>query len=323
MLTRSFLLILCISSACILSLTSCARLHHTTPAPSKVYSAPIQNGMQTRIIAPFTRVQVDGNIDVTLYTGDSNPRVILHGDANSLPDVETTVSNGLLHVNVGKGYPHFGRVRIEIHTHYLTSFSYHGMGEIVGNNLQSRMLDLSINNKGKTVLQGKIALRKLTISGSGNTKISGVTGHLCQMKISNKAHVQIDGSLDVASLDMEGNSWISLYWMQSRSLKVRARDHAFIQMAGIADLLDVELWDKARFNGRYLRATRAFIKTHDNSVADVCVLKTQHTLASDASNIYFHNLPNMKADFMAYNGSVLDMRDWDTPAIQEYTRYNR
>ncbi len=317
MIMRSFLFVFII-----LSLTGCARMHGTLSAP-KTHSAVMHDGIQTRATAPFTRVQVDGNIDVTLLTGDLNPRVILHGDPRGMQDVEITVKNGLLHINEGKGSPHFGRIRAEIRTHYLTSFAYRGAGEVVGNNLQSRMLDLSINNKGKTVFMGKITLRKLDVSGSGNTQINGITGHKCLIKVSGKAHVQLVGTLDVTSLQMDDNAWISLYWMQSRTLKIQARDHAFIQMAGIADLLDVELWDNARFNGRYLRGTRVFTKTHDNTVADICVLKTQHTLASDNSNIYFHNLPNMKADFMAYDGSVLDMREWDLPVIQEYTQYNR
>ena len=31
----------------------------------------------------------------------------------------------------------------------------------------------------------------------------------------------------------------------------------------------------------------------------------------------------MKADFMAYDGAVLDMRDLGLPFIQEYNQYNQ
>lgn len=316
MFMRSFLFIFLT-----LSLTGCHRSHETPMVPHT--PSLMRGGVQTRVTAPFTHVKVDGNIDVTLYTGDKKSQVILHGDPRSMPDVEVVVRNGFLHINEGKGYPHFGRVRAEIRTHYLSSFAYRGAGDVVGSNLQSRMLDLSINNKSKTMLQGKMALRTLDVEGPGYTQISGITGHMCQIKLKNKAHVELAGIVDVTSLHMEGNGWLSLYWVQSRELRIRARDHAFIQMAGIAQLLDVELWDHARFNGRYLRGTRVFAKTHGNSIADISVLKTQHTLASDSSNIYFHNLPEMKADFMAFNGSVLDMREWDPAFMQEYTRYNR
>ena len=316
MFMRSFSLVFII-----LSLTSCARLHEKPAAP--VARMIMQNGTQTRATPPFTGVKVDGNIDITLYTGDLHPRVVLHGDPRNMPDVKTTVSNGLLHINLGKGYPHFDRVKAEIHTHYLSSFAYHGSGIVFGNNIQSGKLDLSINNKGKTLIQGKIGLNKLVLAGSGSIIINGITGHMCQITLKGKPHVQLAGVIDMTSLNMQGQGWLSLYWLKSRELKIRARDDATIQIAGVTELLDVELWDKAHFNGRYLRGTRVFAKTHDNSVADISVIKTQHTLASDSSNIYFYNLPDMKADFMAYNGSVLDMREWDSPTMEKYTRYNR
>ena len=104
---------------------------------------------------------------------------------------------------------------------------------------------------------------------------------------------------------------------------VRARDQSFIQLAGAVGKLDVELWGKACFRGRYLRADRAFVKTHDVSVAEISAVKRQHTLANDASDIHFYNVSTMKADFMGFDGAVLDMRDLGLPFTQEYTRYNK
>ena len=101
---------------------------------------------------------------------------------------------------------------------------------------------------------------------------------------------------------------LSLYWVKSRELTIRARGKSFIQLAGVVDKLDVELWGQAHFGGRYLRAMRSFVKTHNQSVAEISAVKRQHTLASDTSDIHFYNIPTMKADFMANNGAVLDMR---------------
>ncbi len=294
----------------ILSLTNCTRSHEGSMAPPM------------RASKLFTRVAVNGNIDVTLSTG-SKPRVLLHGDLRSMPDVKIVSKNGTLYVILGKGYPRFGRVRAEIRTGHLTSFEYHGSGKVTANNLQSGMLDLKIDNKGPTTINGKIALRRLLIAGSGDTQISGITGHMCQIQLTGTPKVRLAGVIDITSLKMAGDSQISLYWIKSNVLKIRAKDKAFIQMAGVVETLDLILKDKAHFNGRYLRGKDVFVKTFDQSVADICVINTQHTLASGASNIYFHNLPKMKADFMARNGSVLDMREWETPNLKEYTRYNR
>ena len=103
---------------------------------------------------------------------------------------------------------------------------------------------------------------------------------------------------------------------------MRERGNAFVQLAGIADRLDVELWGNARFRGRYLRANTLFVKTHDSSLAEVSAVKRQHTLASGSSDIHFYNIPQLKTDLMAFNGAVLDMRDWNNPWTQEYNQYN-
>lgn len=306
MFMRSMLLIFFI-----LSLTSCSRPHQTNTTLSLPASKT------------SPRVVVNGNIDVRLYTGEAKPRLLLHGDASSLAAVQVSLHNGLWYINVGKGYPHTGRIQAEIRTRYLTSFAYHGEGTVMADNLQSSMLDLSINNTGKTILLGKFNLRKLLVSGSGFTQISGVTGHGCQIKLTGKPHVRVAGIINVSSLYMAGKSSLSLYWVKSNYLKIRAKDNAFLQIAGTVGTLDLALDDHARFNGRYLRGTDVFVKTFGYAVADICVTKTQHTLASGASNIYFHNLPKMKADFMAWNGAVLDMREWESPELKEYTPYNR
>jgi len=310
MLMRSFSLILIM-----LSLTGCKHSHDTP------YTLP--GAGQKPITESFTRVQVDGDIDVALYTGDMNPRVILKGTPADKARIKLAVKNGVLHIAESKKHPLGDRSLAEIRTHYLTSFTYQGTGTITANNIQSRMLDLSIDNNGDTTLQGNMTLRKVNIAGTGRTQLSGLHGQIIQLKLTGSPHVQLRGDVDATLVNAKGNAWLSLYWVKSNAIKIRARGNAFIQMAGVAELLDVELWDAARFNGRYLRGMRVFTKTHGTSIADISVIRTQHTLASDSSNIYFHNLPEMKADFMAYNGAVLDLREWDSPVLQEYSRYNR
>lgn len=290
--------------------------HHTKETPS-----PIKHGNE-RQIAPFTRVYVSGALNVNLHTGSLKPQVKLSGDPRDLTYLRWNVKDGILRVTLGKGYPHYGQVSVDISTKYLSTFDYHGAGTVTGVDLHSNLLDISIANKGKTLLKGQMNVRKLDIRGSGFTQISGINSRYMQVKLAGKARVQLDGVSNLSSLDMKGAGWLSLYWVKSKALTIRANDTVFFQLAGVAEMLDVELWGKARFNGRYLRSTRSFVKTHDKSEADIVVVKRQHALADDASNIYFYNLPDMKTDLMACNGSVLDRREWDRSFMQEPTRYN-
>ncbi len=273
---------------------------------------------------PFTRVVVDGDIDVTLHTGCARPNLAFRGDVKSISRVQFAVKHGLLTLQLPQSHPrpHPHRVHADICTHYLTHWTYRGTGTVVGSHIRSGMLDATIDNEGSTVLQGQIALRHLTVKGTGFTEINGITGHGLTIRVFGTPRIQLAGIIDVVALNMRGRGWLSLYWLKSQALTIRAHDKAFIQMAGLVDKLDLELWDTARFNGRYLRGKHVFAKTHDRAIADISVTQRQHTLALDSSNIYFHNIPDMKADFMANQGAVLDLREWELPFMEEQTRYN-
>jgi len=290
-----------------LSLTGCIHAPKKMPLPAVAHGVSVP---QIRTLPAFTRVDVRGLINVNLHTGDSASRVMLRGDPRDLTDLKTRVVNGTLYVTLGKGYPHYSQVVVDVYSRYLVGFSYHGRGTVTGTNLNSNGLDLLIDNKGSTSLQGHLVLRKLNVVHSGSTQLIGVSGRDLQATISGTAKVQVVGVVDAASFQVKDHGWLSMYWVKTSSLMVRGKDSGFIQLAGIVDRLDVELWNQAHYNGRYLRAEQAFVKTHNYSLAEISVLKHQHTLASDASNIYFYNIPETSADFMAFSGSVLDMREW-------------
>ena len=303
----------------------CVVLTAGCPRSTDVYSsaAEAQSHQQNRHVSGFTRVYVKGLLNVSLRTGSSHPNVILRGDPRDLAHVVTNVVNGLLQVTLKDGYPQYGDVQVDVNSRYLNSFEYHGTGVITGTQLHTGLLDVLLDNKGKTTLQGQIGLRKLVVQGGGYTEISGVNSPYLLINISGKSIVRLAGVVNLTSLDMNKDGRLSLYWVKSKELIVRGRGKAFIQLAGAVDKLHVELWGASRFNGRYLRAQRAFVKTHNYSVAEISAASRQHTLASDASDIHFYNIPVMKADFMSNAGAVLDMRDLGSPFVQEYNQYNR
>jgi hypothetical protein len=305
----------------ILLLLGCAR----SPIKSSVPGVPlvVKKVTQSRPLPAFNHVAVKGRINVSLHTGYTRPQVILRGDPRDIAHAVTFVRNNTLLVNLSNDYPKFGPVTAEIRSHHLNSFTYEGVGTITGSRLNSSYLDLTITNPGRTSLAGNIYLRKLEVNGPGYVEINGVRAQNLQLSITGKARVKLAGNANISTINLDGDGALGLYWVKSNMLTIRAKGHSYIQLGGIANKLDVELWDNAHFNGRYLRAKRTFAKTHDRSVAEITALDRQHTLATDASDIYFYEIPEMKADFMAYNGSVLDMRDLSDPFVEEYTAYNK
>lgn len=301
------------------SLIGCSRLHHA----STTHPMPQINTNQNQTPAAFTRVNITGTIDVSIHTDAIRPSVIFHGDPRDISHVKWSVTHNELHIDVEKKFPKYGPLHVDVSSRYLVSFIYRGTGTILGSNLHSNSLDLYLKNNGQTMLDGQLGLHHAVFTGSGHSKIQGIRSNSMQLILLGNAHAQLSGVANTTTVRMKGHSWLSLYWVKSNVLKIRLKENVCAQIAGVATTLDVELWDNARFNGRYLRATHGFVQTHGQSEADIAILYAQHTLAHDTSNIYYYDLPDMKADFMAENGSVLDMREWERPFFEESSRYNR
>ncbi len=303
-------------------LSSCAH-HNKASLPAEKAPRPIST-QQTRTMDAFNLVDVQGRININLHTGYKTPQLILRGDPRDLIQVQTKVQNDTLYINLGSGYPQHGEVSVDVRGRFLNKFRYEGAGVVTGNQLNTRFLDLYLANQGTTRLGGSLGIQKLIVKGNGLVQISGVTSYNMQVHLIGSPKVQLNGVINLAELNINGNGWLSMYWVKSSNLLIKAKKSAKIQLAGIANRLEVELWGSAQFKGRYLRAQRSFVKTHDKSVAEISSVNHQSNLATDASDIYYYNIPNTRADFMGFDGSVLDMRDLGNPYLnQEYTRYNK
>ncbi len=316
MLKRYFSLILIV-----FLFTGC--VHHGPKIPPTAVNTSGVSIKQNRPVTAFNQVDVVGRVNVNLHTGYKQPQVILTGDSRDLAQVKTIVTQNTLYIVLGEGYPQFGAVSADIRGRFLNRVHYVGAGVINGNQIHTSLLDLFLANEGTTRLNGSIGLRKLDVIGNGLVQINGINSQNLQVHFKGNPKVQLNGYANFTNLDLEDGGWLSLYWIKSDNLTIRARSASRIQLAGIVNRLDVELWGTSTFKGRYLRAQRTFVKTHDKSVAEISSVNHQSSLATDASDIYYYNLPNTRADFMAFNGSVLDMREWNQPFLKDFDRYNK
>ncbi len=304
-----------------LTLCGCARFHIHAKTTKMTGSTP-QN--QVTYSAPFNRVKIIGRFQVNLHTRKSADSITFHGPQYDLNHVKWYIANHELVVTMEQGYQlKEGLIYLDVNTHHLTSFTYQGSGAVTAQSLSARSLDLSIKNNGPTRLEGDFVLHQALLGGNGVTHIKGAHGQNIELTLTGRTKVQIVGTIQLSRLKMKNNAWLSAHWLKSSILIMRLRDQAYTQLAGSVDFLDVALRDQARFNGRYLRAQRAFVKTQNQSEADIDVVEAQHSLATGTSNIYFYDLPLMRADFMAENGSVLDMREWERPFFKEGSNLNQ
>ncbi len=318
-----------------LLLGGCASFHKTKPLDflSKERVSKPQYARYvsvTRSLPPFVNVNIKLPVNVKLHTGCRTSEVILSGDAHDIPRIGTTVRKQTLYVTLGSLKPHmtkkkivYGPVEIDICMSTIHQFIYRGKGRVVGQNITSNAMEVMLNNSGSTRFEGQINLRKLTIVGAGYTEINGIQSDYLAVYLHGRPKVQLTGvaNMDIVAL---GAPKMSFYWLKAPLFKLRAKGGGgIIQMGGIADRLDVELDGNIRFDGRYIRAKETFVKTHGHAIAYISTALYQHTLAMDASDIYYYTLPLTNSNFMAKNGAVLDMRSWELQLEQPFSSYNK
>lgn len=258
----------------------------------------------------FTKIKINGKIDVNIHTGSNIHKVVFYGAQQDIVSADHGVKYGELFINLDKKAPKYGYMKVDIYMRKLTSFRYNGSGNILATGIKSSCVDVDINNNGNTTLGGSFGLGRAKFSNSGYYKIQGVHGCATNLILMDNAKVNLNGYSNVANLNMGDNSQLNLYWVKSKTIHIKLKDNSRAQLSGVAETFDSEQWDKSLLETRHLMAQNSFVKTHDTSAAYISVVKNQHTLAKDKSNIYFYFLPETQTDFMAKDGSVLDMREW-------------
>ncbi len=296
----------------VLLLAACIHLHKPEPSgltPWSLHKA--SHPTPLKMVSPFNRIKIKGHLNVHIHTGSLRPTLLVHGDPRDVSYLKWSVQNETLRVVLDNAYPKYAPVDIDISTDKLFAIVYQGKGSIEGRGLRSPQLDLMITNKGTTILEGQLNLHKVILAGCQTVYIKGGQSQGMDVTVKKGARVQIIGGSGLNRVQVGGHSWLTVYWVSSSQLHVTLKGSARVQIAGTTNQLDAALYGSSRFNGRYLRAKEAFVKTHDDAVADISVTRIQHTLAVDNSNIYYHEFPLLRTDFMGSNGSVIDLKSWE------------
>lgn len=300
-------------------------------SPKYLEPERVQPTKQVRAVQPFTHVYIEGPFNVQLHTHKNKKHSLtLAGDAVDLSHIQSRVKDGVLYVFVGskKSYIggrelRMGEASLDINVPELHGFTYKGEGEITARHIHSSLLDIWLKNPKRTTFEGRMNIRHLTILDSGTTKIMGINSPDLRMNIKGSPKVELKGKANLRRLDMAGNGALEFYWVNSTDLILRLSGRSHVTLAGKVNRLDGVFTQQSYLSGRYLRVKEAFVRTEDEAVSDIAVVEKQHALARGKSDIYYYNLPLLRTDFMAQNGSILDMRPEALKLVQPHTIYNR
>lgn len=271
----------------------------------------------------FDKLLVDGNIDVELHSNFSKPSVLIKGDLRYLAALTVEVKDHTLVLYAGAGIPASNPVKVIVKGRYINSIRLKTNARIKGDAFKSNYLNIDVKDRAAAHLAGYMMINRINIQDQGRVKLEGVHSKYLEVHLKDKANLTINGKANLAKLNASDHTYFSMAWVDSSNLTSKITGNAYVQLAGVVNKLDVCIYGHAQWNGRYLRSQRTYVKTFDYAVARISAVHKQHTLARDRSNIYFYNLPTYRTDFMANDGSVLDMRNWRQRAWNDYDIYNK
>lgn len=130
---------------------------------------------KVRALAPFTRLRIDGPVDVRLSQAAADQATVV-ADDNIEPLVETAVEGGTLVVRVKRdaGFTTRRAPSVRVDARTLQAVAVNGSGDLSVERFKGDSLGLDVEGSGDVDL-GLVDLKVLTvsISGSGDVRVSG------------------------------------------------------------------------------------------------------------------------------------------------------
>jgi hypothetical protein len=166
-----------------------------------------QKVSQTRTVAAFTAIRVEGAIDAAIQVGGT-PSVTVTIDQNLQPLVSTEVSGGTLVIRT-KDACWTGKGVVEITVPLLRGVSLRGSGDVTVEGGQGELalqvegsgdlrwsgtatrLDASIAGSGDLRLTGTADQAHLSVAGSGDVKASGLTAREADVSVAGSGDVEV------------------------------------------------------------------------------------------------------------------------------------
>jgi hypothetical protein len=124
---------------------------------------------ESRAVASFSKIELSGSPDVEVTVGPATSLTVTSDD-NILPLIETTVSGDTLSIHSKQSYISLHGVNLKITVPEFTGLSVSGSGDIRVQGLTGGDLDASITGSGDVTLKGTTDRLRAKIVGSGDLR---------------------------------------------------------------------------------------------------------------------------------------------------------
>jgi hypothetical protein len=159
---------------------------------------------ETRVVAPFDRIQVDGSINVDVVPGDADKVLVTAGE-HVLDHVETSSSDGVLHLSIRDrgiviGPDPYDDARVQVSSAALQGVRVEGSSDLGLGRIDARELSIEIEGSGGVEANGTVGNLIASIQGSGDADLRELAARTATVSIegSGDAKVNVKDQLDVS-----------------------------------------------------------------------------------------------------------------------------
>ena len=289
-----------------LLISSCA--NRQNPPSQPALEAVIQEERLDKTLNAFTALNISGPFEVKLKQSNRH-QVTLTGPSHLINQIQLEEINEVLLLSL----PYealsgqIAVIRAEISAPHIHEVLLDGTQGFTAEKFDSEVIALKLNNFNYANFSGQLGVRALEITGEGRLTLQGISSQTLNIAASGNSHLELRGMANIGTLTFSDNATVDMYWLDSPQLIIRGSGQAVARLAGIVGVMHADLTQNAYLDARALRTKEAYVKAFDHSNAEITVLDIQNVLASNSSTVYFHKNSGLMNNFMAYEGSVLDV----------------
>ena len=159
---------------------------------------------QTRDLAPYTALDVEGGVNVDIVPGDTQD-VVVTGGKEVIDRVRTVVEDGRLHISIKDhgiviGSDPFDDVRIQVAAGALDTIRVQGAGDLDLGTIDRDKLTILVQGGADIDASGTVDALTLQIEGAGDANLGELEARTAKVRVegAGDAELNVSDELDVA-----------------------------------------------------------------------------------------------------------------------------
>jgi len=280
----------------------------------------------------FREIDIAGDFKVQIVGDEREDCVYIYGSKKEAKTIVVEKFEDKIFIHPSTVEP-LSKIIVRIHVRDLTHLSYMGNGTLWGRNILSKDLHIENRASGSIFLVSKsLPLKEVVNTGSGTVTIIGVESPHVNLNVQGNGDVNLSGRVGVELINHNGAGCINIIGADSNGLCIYAygsglttvagivklkevtacnsarvfvncvnggemhiqeRNDAVVGVSGSTHILNVDLGDRACFEGGRLHAVEAYIHTQNNAYANIATERKIFADAKEQSRIYYFGPTNI------------------------------